>query len=141
MENNIYSDDYMINKVYSELNNIRNKTETGISKLKLKKLEIKTENKKTYVLNFRDFCGAIGRTELEVQLFLGGEFNCKTSIDSTGILIISNMYRTNVVQSCVEKYINIYVLCEQCKSKDTLLSKEKSYTYIECKNCKSKKCI
>ena len=141
-QSNIYSDDFTIKRAYDTLDMLRNKGDTSsYSKLQLKKLEIKIENKKTHLLNFRDLCNKISRTEMEVQLYLNDELNCKTSIDQNGVLIINNMYRSNVIQTTIEKYINTFVLCEQCKSKDTIISKEKSYTYLECKNCKSKKCI
>jgi translation initiation factor 2 subunit 2 len=137
---NIYSDDFTIKRAYNLLDSLKNKDNNNTFS-GLKKPEIKTENRKTHILNFRELCSRLNRTESEVQLFLNGELNCKTSIDQNGILLIYNMYRSNVIQSNIENYINTFVLCGQCKSKDTIIKKEKSFTYIECKNCKSKKCI
>ena len=100
------------------------------------------KNKKTFYINFRNLCNKINRTELEVQLFFNSELNCpRTSIDQNGVLIIGNVYRSNVMMSTIEKYVNTYVLCGQCKSWSTTIIKKKSSTTIECKNCKSKKCI
>lgn len=136
---NTYSDDFTIKRAYRLLDSLRNNDSNKSSKFQVP--QIKIENKKTHVLNFRELCVTMNRSEAEVQIFLNDELNCKTSIDQNGVLLLYNIYRSNIIQQNIGNYIKRFLLCQQCKSTDTINIKEKSFTYIECNNCKSKKCV
>lgn len=133
----LYSEDYLIDRVYNELN----KLNRNDNKLKLSKPMIKNENKKTFFLNFRELCLKLSRNELDIQKFISDELSSKSSIDVNGVLILHGIYKYATIQNNIEKFIMSYVLCTECKSHNTIVLKEKSASYLLCNSCKSKKCV
>jgi translation initiation factor 2 subunit 2 len=140
MSNNefhVYETSELIDRMYDELNNQINITES--SKLILSRPEVSRENKKTAVNNFSNICLKLNRNHLEVQKFFEDELLKKTSIDSKGSLIVCGMFRPIQIESILMNYIKEFVVCKECKCTDTKLYKECRVVYLECNKCKSKK--
>lgn len=135
-----YTDEYLIKRLYTELENIKNNN-TNLSKLSLQKPNIHSINKKTFFNNFSDICNNIIRDREHIRVFFENELQTKTSIDQKGALIINGIFKINAIQKNLEQYIKIYVQCGECLLYNTNLIKEKGYLYLDCNNCKSKKCI
>jgi|AntRauTorckE6833_2_1112554.scaffolds.fasta_scaffold14771_2 translation initiation factor 2 subunit 2 len=137
---NTYNTYDLLDKVYDELE--KNEKVKNRSKMVLTRPEVSRANRKTFVVNFREICKKLNRTEMELQKFFDDELRKKSSIDVNGVLIIqASSFQQNAIQSILVSYIKNYVLCKECSSNDTKLLKENRILFLECNICKSKKAI
>lgn len=132
---NVYSDTYLVDKLYSELEAIGN--DSKIKKIALEKPEVTSANKKTFISNFRMICLKLNREEADVKLFFEKELNTTVTINQDGGLVITGFYKQNGIMTILTNYIKEYVMCKQCNSCDTYIIKEKKITYLKCNKCLS----
>ncbi len=96
-------------------------------------------SRKTSFDNFIDICRILEREPEHVQEFLRLEFNTQVNLsDPNGDgkkLYISSKYQQHDVENIIKKYINEYVLCKNCKSRNTYLKKDKGLLFLCCKEC------
>lgn len=150
----VYNTTELIDRAYSELdklNDVGTKSLTGESNKSAKqayKLSIPSpiiilENRKTYLANFRDLCIAMDQEEEIVKTFFDEEFNETSSVNENGSLVISRTIPAAKagIKKILNNYISKYIVCSECKSINTNICKENKITYLNCKNCLSKKAI
>ena len=138
-------DDYnleeLLNRVYENLyeNNPTNKE----NKLKMVMPIVVNKNRKTFIQNFKLICDRISRDKYEVKKFIDDELRCeiKSSLNDNDVMIINGFFRTNNIKKVLTNYIKTFVLCRECKSKNTELVKEDRILFIKCNTCKSQKSI
>lgn len=99
--------------------------------------DVKVQNKKTFIFNFRTLCFKINREENLLLDFLKKEIGSVISISENGELVISNILRQPQIESLIKRFIITYVQCTQCKSLGTTLSKKAGKTSILCNSCKA----
>lgn len=92
-------------------------------KLKPPKTE-KIGSKKTAWVNFRQTCETLNRPEDHLSLFISSEVGTLCSITQDGALLIRGIFPAMKLESCVKKYIEMYVKCQMCRSLQTELFKD-----------------
>ena len=133
MEDNIYDYDYMLDKLYDNLEQKKENKES----IKIKTPSIQTSSKKTLWLNFNDISKSIDRDINHFMSFITTEFGCSGSINSTGTLILNGKYKQQSIEGIIKKYIKLYVICPSCKSMKTKFNKEDRITFLVCSSCHS----
>lgn len=142
-KNNIYNEDFLLNRVYDMINN--NELLKKKSKIILKRPTIIRQNKKTFITNFGDICNKVNRSEIDIKNYFDSELitieklSRKASITQTGILVITGIFQNNQIENILLEYIKKFVICFECSSSNTELIKENRILFLKCNSCKSNK--
>ena len=99
--------------------------------------EVKVQNKKTFVANFRTLAKKLNREENLLLDFLRKEIGSDISVSENGEMIISNILRQPQIESLLKRFIVAYVQCPQCKYLGTELMKKAGKTTLTCGGCKA----
>lgn len=129
----------LIDRAYSKL-----KTQ---QKKMFAKPEIITYNRKTYIINFIDYCASIDRDPEKVKNFLEKDMSASASImndnslnnEKSGLKFSTN-FKNQLVMASITNYMKEYVLCQSCKSGNTEINRINKITYIDCNDCKANYC-
>ncbi|KAG8091229.1 hypothetical protein GUJ93_ZPchr0011g28824 [Zizania palustris] len=93
--------------------------------------------KKTVFVNFMDLCKTMHRQPEHVMMFLLAEMGTSGSLDGQQRLVIKGRFAPKNFEAILRRYINEYVICNGCKSPDTILSKENRLFFLRCEQCGS----
>jgi len=133
----------LIDRAYVSLKENKN----NIKKVFVKP-EIKSHNRKTFIINFIKYCESINREPEKVKNFLEKELGTTSSIVSENSLDneksglrFSSTFKVTVVMSSITNYMKEYVLCKLCKSGNTEIKKIDKITFVCCNNCKANTAI
>lgn len=132
-----YTTDFLIDKLYTELNNNLSANKS----LTLERLDISCANKKTAISNFRSICAKLNREEYEVKTYFEKELLATITINSDGCLIITGMFKQPGIYKVLNNYIKEFVTCKECNSCDTKIIKENRVMFMVCNRCLSKKAL
>ncbi|KAK6124900.1 hypothetical protein DH2020_016420 [Rehmannia glutinosa] len=93
--------------------------------------------KKTVFVNFMDLCKTMHRQPEHVMTFLLAEMGTSGSLDGQQRLVVKGRFAPKNFEGILRRYINEYVICNGCKSPDTILSKENRLFFLRCEKCGS----
>ncbi|KAL5974824.1 hypothetical protein ACLOJK_031496, partial [Asimina triloba] len=88
--------------------------------------------KKTVFVNFMDLCKTMHRQPEHVMTFLLAELGTSGSLDGQQRLVVKGRFAPKNFEGILRRYINEYVICNGCKSPDTILSKENRLFFLRC---------
>eukprot|EP00898_Chlorokybus_atmophyticus_P006468 jgi/Chlat1/6822/Chrsp51S06505 len=91
--------------------------------------------KKTVFVNFMELCKTMHRQPDHVMAFLLAELGTSGSLDGQQRLIVKGRFLPKVFEGILRRYVNEYVMCNGCKSPDTILSKENRLFFLRCEQC------
>lgn len=97
--------------------------------------------KKTVFVNFMDLCKTMHRQPEHVMMFLLAEMGTSGSLDGQQRLVIKGRFAPKNFEAILRRYINEYVICNGCKSPDTILSKENRLFFLRCEQCGSSRSV
>lgn len=97
--------------------------------------------KKTVFVNFMDLCKTMHRQPEHVMTFLLAEMGTSGSLDGQQRLVIKGRFAPKNFEGILRRYINEYVICNGCKSPDTILSKENRLFFLRCEQCGSARSV
>ncbi|KAJ8433854.1 hypothetical protein Cgig2_032065 [Carnegiea gigantea] len=93
--------------------------------------------KKTVFANFTDLCKTMHRQPEHVMTFLLAELGTNGSLDGQQRLVVKGRFAPKNFEGILRRYVNEYVICNGCKSSDTILSKENRLFFLRCEQCGS----
>lgn len=93
--------------------------------------------KKTVFVNFMDLCKTMHRQPEHVMTFLLAELGTNGSLDGQQRLVVKGRFAPKNFEGILRRYVNEYVICNGCKSPDTILSKENRLFFLRCEQCGS----
>ncbi|XP_010261335.1 PREDICTED: eukaryotic translation initiation factor 2 subunit beta isoform X1 [Nelumbo nucifera] len=93
--------------------------------------------KKTVFVNFMDLCKTMHRQPEHVMNFLLAEMGTSGSLDGQQRLVVKGRFAPKNFEGILRRYINEYVICNGCKSPDTILTKENRLFFLRCEQCGS----
>ena len=96
-------------------------------------------NKKTCIANYVEFISK-HKSFFNLQNFILEELYTIGNLDFKNRLILKGKFKQLNIQNILTNYIKKFILCEECKSFNTNLGKNKMYKLI-CNDCKSEKFI
>lgn len=91
--------------------------------------------KKTVFVNFTELCKMMHRQGEHVMGYLNAELGTSGSLDGQERLIMKGRFTPKVFEGVLRRYVNEYVICNMCKSTDTLLHREQRLFMLRCQNC------
>lgn len=91
--------------------------------------------KKTVFVNFMELCKTMHRQPDHVMGYLHAELGTSGSLDGQQRLIMKGRFTPKVFEGILRRYVNEYVICNMCKSTDTLLSREQRLFILRCQPC------
>ena len=93
--------------------------------------------KKTVFTNFMDLARSMNRNPEHLQQYLLAELGTSGSLDGQQRLIMKGRFLPKAFEGCLRRYMNEYVLCNSCKSPDTLLDRDSStrIMFLRCQQC------
>jgi translation initiation factor 2 subunit 2 len=139
---NTYSYDFMLSKIYKQLEayqSIKPKVNVRIPPINA----FKVGTNKTLWANFDILCKSIKRSREHVYCFFENELGTTSSVDGKNRLLIRGKFKSHELNSVLEQYIDTYVVCKICGSKDTLLEKDQKLFFVCCQSssCLSKRSV
>ena len=106
----------------------------------IKKVEGHIEGKKTIITNFMQVVACLRRDQDHFAKFLFKEL--ATSGDIVGDrLILTRKVSSDKINEKIQKYVNTYILCPNCKKPDTEIVVSDGKRFIHCLACGHKKNI
>ncbi|KAF7152129.1 hypothetical protein RHSIM_Rhsim01G0243800 [Rhododendron simsii] len=93
--------------------------------------------KKTVFVNFMDLCKTMHRQPEHAMTFLLAEMGTSGSLDGQQRLVVKGRFAPKNFEGILRRYVNEYVICNGCKSPDTILSKENRLFFLRCEKCGS----
>lgn len=138
--NEEYTYEFLLDRVFSKLSSNNPELTQKKDKVRLKPLEVcKEGTRKTVFTNFSNLCKELNRDKDHLLLFITSELCVNASIDGNERLIIRGKYSPSQIQKIVTNYITQYVLCQSCKSMDTLIDRDKSTRlgFLRCNVCQA----
>ena len=120
--------------------NIPRDIEDPFYRYKMPILQIKIEGKgngiKTIIPNLTAIADALGRHPDYILKFFGFIKGTATINDNkSNRYIINGSHNINELNSVLDKFIELYILCKQCRNPETLLNVSKEKIYLKCKAC------
>ncbi|KAJ0985405.1 hypothetical protein J5N97_003761 [Dioscorea zingiberensis] len=97
--------------------------------------------KKTVFVNFMDLCKTMHRQPEHVMTFLLAEMGTSGSLDGQQRLVVKGRFAPKNFEGILRRYVNEYVICNGCKSPDTILSKENRLFFLRCEQCGSHRSV
>eukprot|EP00899_Mesostigma_viride_P025739 jgi/Mesvir1/634/Mv17250-RA.1 len=97
--------------------------------------------KRTVFVNFMELCKSMHRQPDHVMAFLLAELGTSGSLDGQQRLIVKGRFLPKVFEGILRRYVNEYVLCNGCKSPDTILHKENRLFFLRCEQCGSSRSV
>ncbi len=95
------------------------------------------EGNKTIITNFSQICSALRRKPEHLGKFLSRELAVQTTIEAER-LIFNRKLSSGIINEKIQKYVNEFVICPECKKPDTELIKEDRLSFVRCLACGAK---
>ncbi len=96
--------------------------------------ELDIEGNKTILRNFKDISQAISRDSNHLMKFLLREFGTSGNIEGVRA-VFQGKFFPDVVREKINRYINEFVFCLECKKPDTHIEKKGRQNILRCDAC------
>lgn len=90
---------------------------------------------RTILLNFKQIAENINRDENVLQRYLSRELGSPTYINESGQLVLHGRFNAQVLAKLLKIFVDRYVICPTCGSRDTKLSKRGRVFVLRCMAC------
>ena len=104
------------------------------ARFEIPKVKGHVEGNKTIITNFNQICSILRRESSQLLKYLQRELATPATFDGTR-LILGRKVSSALINTKVEKYVNEFVLCPDCKKPDTILKKEDKVLIVKCTAC------
>ena len=142
--NGAYSYDFLLKRLYNIMK--PQKDSNVSSEMKIPGLVLgKGSNDRTTWVNFEKVANVLGRSKDHLFQFVMAELSVEATLGGEGQMFFKTKQSitTNTLRNIIQKYINEYIRCPNCKSFKTILRKDQStrLPQIYCEVCKGAKTI
>jgi len=116
------------------------KQEKECCRFEIKKVEGHIEGNKTMISNFISIANCLRREPEHLAKFLFKELASSGQIAGDRLILIRKISSKRIDEK-IEKYVNMFVLCQNCKKPDTQIFEEAGQRFIRCLACGNKRPI
>ncbi|PON32113.1 Translation initiation factor 2, beta subunit [Parasponia andersonii] len=88
-----------------------------------------------------NLCKTMHRQPEHVMTFFLTEMGTSGSLDGQQRLVVKGRFGSRNCEVTLRRYINEYVICNTCKSPDTILTKENLLVFLRCEQCGSEQSV
>jgi len=103
-------------------------------RLEMPKLTSVVMGNRTFVKKFTEAAGIVRRDPKHILKYLAKEFGSQGNIEGD-TAVFQGKFGQIMVNTKFEKYVELYVLCSECKKPDTTLLKENRISFVKCEAC------
>ena len=123
---------YMLTQAYDKLG------DHAKQKLKVRPPTVSIQGSKHCVLeNFMGICQDINRDSDHIMKFILAELGTTASINAEGGMVVSGRFKQGAFEKLIRNYIKQFVLCPNCRSSNTKVTKRGRLSFIDCSHCTS----
>lgn len=98
------------------------------------------QGNKTIVNNFYQISTVLRRTPEHLLKYILKELATPGELKKNGVIIGAKIPASRINEK-IEKYVQKYVLCKECKKPDTKLTKESGFVFMKCMACGAKNTV
>lgn len=98
------------------------------------------QGNRTVISNFYQIADTLGRKAPHLLKFILKELAAPGELKKNGVIFGSKIPAARVNEK-IEKYVEIFVLCKECKKPDTKLLKEGNFLFMKCMACGAKQSL
>ncbi len=120
----------MLKKARKELPDIKKSEE----RLEIPKVLGHIQGNKTVISNFHQIADILGRKPEHLLKYLLKELATPGSI-KTNALILGRKISAKIINEKIMQYVNLFVICPECKRPDTKIKKEGNIIIMQCMAC------
>jgi len=120
----------LLKKALSEL---PESTHSG-ERFEIPKVKGHVEGNKTIITNFNQICSTLRRESTQLIKYLQRELATPAIMEGTR-LVLGRKVSSELINSKIERYVQDFVLCQECKKPDTILKKQDKILIMECTAC------
>ncbi|MBU3940966.1 MAG: translation initiation factor IF-2 subunit beta [Nanoarchaeota archaeon] len=120
----------LLKKALSEL---PESTHSG-ERFEIPKVKGHVEGNKTIITNFNQICSTLRRESTQLIKYLQRELATPAIMEGTR-LVLGRKVSSELINSKIERYVQDFVLCQECKKPDTILKKQDKILIMECAAC------
>ena len=95
------------------------------------------QGNKTIISNFHQIANTLRRKPEHLLKYILKELATPGDLKKNA-LIVGRKISASRLNEKIEQYVNLFVLCRECKKPDTKLEKENSILFIKCMACGAK---
>ena len=107
-------------------------------RFEIPKVDSFIQGNRTIVTNLTHIATYLNRDINHLLKFLSRELATSANIEGYRV-IFTGKFPANLLNTKIEKYINEFVICAECKKPDTKFEKEDRILFIKCLACGAKK--
>lgn len=120
----------LLEQAYEELPEVQDSKE----RFETPKVRGHIQGNKTVVTNFQQIAQFLNRPVEHLLKFVQRELATPGSMVKNGIIFGTKIPASKINEK-IEKYVEEFVLCDECKKPDTKLVKEDKYLFKKCMAC------
>jgi len=126
------SEDYkkLLERAYSKL---PEKTEAS-ERFEIPIADILVQGNRTLIKNFDSIAGKLRREPKHIAKYLSKELAAPGIVDGARLVLNAKLSEKSINER-IKDYVNIYVICKQCKRPDTKLVEEDRLPVMICEAC------
>ncbi len=126
-----YSYEELLERAYSKLP----AKATAAKSFKVPRPEIMFVGGKTIILNFKEIVEVLNRDSSILQKYFGKELGAAAFINESGQLVLQGRFNVHILSKLLDIFVQRYVICPTCGSKDTKLIKKGRVFVLKCMAC------
>ncbi|KAL6079638.1 translation initiation factor eIF-2 beta subunit [Balamuthia mandrillaris] len=136
-----YQYEFLLSRALEQIESIKASKNKG-TKVPLAKA-FRVGSTRTSWANFPETLKALNRDPQHLLTYVSVELGTPVNLDGSGRLMIKGQYFPKQIDKIVAQYIQDYVVCKTCGSRDTSLVKENRLYFVECNStlCASKRSV
>lgn len=129
------AEDYetLLKKVYSSLPEV---AQSDV-RFEVPKVTGHVQGNRTIINNFHQIADTLRRKPEHLLKYILKELATPGELKKNGVIIGTKIPASRINEK-IEKYVENYVLCSECKKPDTQLLKDGGFTFIKCQACGAK---
>jgi translation initiation factor 2 subunit 2 len=123
----------LLDKLYNEVKPIKSSSE----RFEVPKIQGHVEGNKTIMKNINQICDIIRRDKNHFLKFLSREL-ASLAVTEEDRVIFNRKLSAQMVNEKIQKYVEEFVICHECKKPDTELIKQGEFMFLHCMACGAK---
>lgn len=128
--------DSLLEQAYKELP----ETQDAKDRFEIPKVRGHIQGNKTVVTNFHSIAQFLDRPVEHLLKYVQRELATPGTMVKNGIIFGTKIPASRINET-IEKYVEEFVLCGECKKPDTKLSKEDKYLFKKCMACGARQSV
>ena len=126
----------LLKKAYTQLPEVGKSSE----RFAVPKVTGLIQGNKTIINNFFQIADTLNRPPEHILKYILKELATPGELKKNGVIIGTKIPASRINEK-IEKYVEKYVICKECKKPDTRIIKESGFIFIKCLACGAKNTI